>query len=126
MDEQELRIAVAGMLGVGVEEVVKVRVVEARPPFRREDEVVVIVRDAPGSEVGPKYVLRMSEMERGREGERERGREGAGATELAVKLAADLGMDLGEVLGTGKKGRVTVGDIRRHNAGTKVSREGGA
>ena len=37
------------------------------------------------------------------------------ATNGAVELAAELDIDLAAVVGTGKDGRILVGDVREHN-----------
>jgi pyruvate dehydrogenase E2 component (dihydrolipoamide acetyltransferase) len=41
---------------------------------------------------------------------------GAKASPLAERMAADLGIDLARVCGTGPGGRITVDDVRQHNA----------
>ena len=42
--------------------------------------------------------------------------EGAAATDAAAKLAAEHGLDLAEVEGTGKDGQVTAADVKKHLA----------
>jgi len=112
MDQERLRALVAGAVGCEIDNVVSVRVRPVQPPFRREAEVVAIVRDAPTTEVGPKYVWRMSELV-------ERGEDTGGddeeieATERARELAEELGVDLHNVGGSGVGGTVLVRDVRR-------------